>query len=276
MKNLKIVCNIIQEWLIKQLDISGQKGFVVGVSGGIDSAVVSALCARTGKPTICLTMPITGEYDILKDNAEKQFEYLRKYKNVSKIFYPLKSAFNEIKFSPIVKNFNKLALANAQSRLRMVALYLFSNTFNYLVVGTGNRVEDFGVGFFTKYGDGGVDISPIGDLNKSEVRAVAKFLKIPMAIQKATPTDGLWEDGRTDEQQIGNTYKELEWAMKWCDNFFGYGNEYESFYKEYIFYENVREIRSLTKKQKCILKNYLKRHDQNKHKFCMPPICKIK
>ncbi len=146
-----------------------------------------------------------------------------------------------------------LSLANSRARLRMTTLYYFASLNNYLVAGTGNKVEDFGVGFYTKYGDGGVDISPIADLLKTEVYILAKYLNIIKSIQKADPTDGLWPDSRTDEEQIGVTYEELEWAMK--------------------IYEKRIDINTFTERQKLVLKTYKGFNKKNHHKMIPIPVC---
>jgi NAD+ synthase len=208
--------NQISEWLSKYLLDANLESFIIGVSGGIDSAVVSTLCASTGIKTIVVSLPIHQFPDQLT-RANNHIKWLKeKYSNVesheidlSKVFDSFKSLFDEK---------NKLALANSRSRLRMTALYQIAAENKGIVVGTGNKVEDFGIGFFTKYGDGGVDISPIGDLLKTEVWDLGKRLEILNEIIVAKPTDGLWEDDRNDEDQIGATYSELEWAMQFKGN----------------------------------------------------------
>ena len=185
------------------------KRLVVGVSGGIDSAVVSTLCARTGLDTIVASMPINKVNDL---SLQQCFWLKGRYSNVTHIDINLTSIFNQFKdtFSGYT---NDLALANTQARLRMTSLYHIAQVNNAIVVGTGNKVEDFGVGFFTKYGDGGVDISPIADCMKSEVWDMGRELEISQFIIDAEPTDGLWEDGRVDTDQLGLTYEQLERAM---------------------------------------------------------------
>lgn len=205
----------IIQWLKHYAKDSNMSGFVVGVSGGIDSAVVSTLCAETGLPTLAVSIPINQD-KTLDDRSEIQKNWLKqKYTNVTIDRIDLSKVFNEVKMS---LDTDDRGLANTKSRLRMVALYALASPHKYLVVGTGNKVEDFGVGFFTKYGDGGVDISPIADLMKSEVYSLAKELDIPIEIQNAKPTDGLWEDSRSDQDQLGATYDELEWAMTFFGN----------------------------------------------------------
>ena len=185
---------------------------VVGVSGGIDSAVTSALCAETGLKTIPVVMSIKSR-DIL---ALDQIWWLDdKYPNISRRIINLEKIFHEfVNASKYLGADSELGFANSRSRLRMVMLYQIAQSNNGLVIGTGNKVEDFGVGFYTKYGDGGVDISPIADLYKSEVYALGTHLKILGHIMRAPPTDGLWDDGRTDEEQLGLTYDQLEDAMR--------------------------------------------------------------
>ncbi len=203
----------ISNWLEDYLMNSNLKYFVIGISGGIDSALVSTLCAQTGRKTIVVSMPIHQPKDQLK-RAHNHINWLKEnYSNVESLEFDLTNTF-EI-FRSLFPVDNQLALANSRSRLRMTALYQVAGTYGGLVVGTGNKVEDFGVGFYTKYGDGGVDISPIADLTKTEVRAMAKELGVNEEIILAKPTDGLWDDGRTDEDQIGASYEELEWAMEY-------------------------------------------------------------
>ena len=205
----------IDRWLKDYYYMYAIKAFVVGVSGGIDSAVVSTLCAKTGLPTYVLTMPLHSkkENTLLSDtHATALVDY---YPNVTLVNVDLSETYDKF-ISNIDDTFtgNKLANANTKSRLRMVTLYQIAGTVGGVVVGTGNKVEDYGVGFFTKYGDGGVDIAPIADLYKSQVWALGEHLGVNPEIIAATPTDGLWDDGRTDEGQIGASYKELEEAME--------------------------------------------------------------
>lgn len=216
MKTTKVISYIVN-WLNDYLKNSGAKGLVVGVSGGIDSAVVSTLAAKTGSPVLLLEMPIHQAEDQVT-RAREHIKFLtEQFGNVAGITINLTSSFEALKsdlHADESHEKNNLSLANTRSRLRMTALYYYAGINNYLVCGTGNKIEDFGIGFFTKYGDGGVDISPIADLLKSQVFEIAKELKISESIQKAKPTDGLWTDDRSDEDQIGASYPELEWAMK--------------------------------------------------------------
>jgi len=191
------------------------KAFVVGVSGGIDSAVVSTLCAKTGLPTYVLTMPLHSKEENTELSELHAYGLVEKYSNVTLVNVDLSETYDKFMFW-VDDTFtgNKLANANTKSRLRMVSLYQVAGSVGGIVVGTGNKVEDYGVGFYTKYGDGGVDIAPIADLYKSEVWELGEYLDVDQRIVDAKPTDGLWDDGRNDEDQIGATYVELEEAME--------------------------------------------------------------
>jgi NAD+ synthase len=244
--------NKIVKWLNKYVHDNKSDGFIIGVSGGVDSALTSTLCCLTGKKVFVLNMPIYQEKNQLS-RAKKHMDWLcNKFSNVCQDTVDLTETFD--KFSSLCSDFSELSLANTRSRLRMSTLYAFANTKNLLVAGTGNKIEDYGIGFFTKYGDGGVDLSPIADLMKSEVREMSKHLGILEEIVNAIPTDGLWKDGRSDEEQIGASYEELEWALKYYDKNGDYFND-------------------LQERQIEILKIYIKRHNNNKHKLKMPPIC---
>ncbi len=228
-------------------------GFIIGISGGVDSALTSTLCALTGKKVILLSMPIRqtkSEYE----RANNHIKDLKlKYKNVESLEIDLSSSFTEIERSlPKEVINNHLAMANSRSRLRMLTLYAIGQSNNCLVAGTGNKIEDFGVGFYTKYGDGGVDISPIADLTKTQVWSLAKYLNIIPEIIIAKPTDGLFEDGRSDEDQMGASYPELEWAM-----------------------EFKGEISELNERQKIVLEIFKKLNTINQHKMNPIPVCKI-
>jgi len=189
------------------------EALVVGISGGIDSSVTSTICALTGKKTIVLSMPIK-QIQEQHDLSLKHQEWLKsKFKNVESHLVTLDKVFESFKDS-LNKFKNEHGLANSRARIRMTTLYQVAASNNGIVVGTGNKVEDFGVGFYTKYGDGGVDISPIADCTKSQVWEMGKNLGILREIVEAQPTDGLWDDGRTDVNQLGRSYKELEDAMK--------------------------------------------------------------
>lgn len=255
--NVNAVIDHIVGWLDDYCENAGMRGFVVGVSGGIDSAVTSALAARTGRPVTCLEMPIYQVEDQIS-RALNHIEFLQQnHSNVSMVRVELTGVFDAfLKSVPAVENQESrfLALANSRSRLRMMTLYYFAGLNNDLVTGTGNKVEDFGVGFYTKYGDGGVDLSPIADLLKSEVYALGEALGVSDSIMRAPPTDGLWGDDRTDEQQIGASYPELEWAMEYIDSG---ANE------------------QLTGRQKTVLDIFNRFHSANKHKMQPVPVCEI-
>ncbi len=247
----------IIDWLKNYAMNAGVKGFVIGISGGIDSAVSSTLCAETGFPVLCLEMPIhQGENQV--NRAQEHITQLKeRYGNISSININLTTVFEEFKnIVPDSESTNvDLSLANTRARLRMTTLYYFAGIHNYLVCGTGNKVEDFGVGFFTKYGDGGVDLSPIADLMKSEVYKVGTYLKVPESILVAKPTDGLFGDSRTDEDQIGASYDELEWAMLMTDQG-----------------KTVADFDGRTKR---VFEIYTQRHSANKHKMVAIPVCDI-
>ena len=201
-------------------DNNSVKAFVVGVSGGIDSAVVSSLCARTGLPTYVVCMPLESKFENsrLSDVHSKALE--AKYENVKRIEVELFSAYDSLLKSidwwteKGEYTSSEHANANTKSRMRMVTLYQIAGTVGGIVVGTGNKVEDYGVGFYTKYGDGGVDIAPIADLYKTEVWELGEYLEVDQRIVDADPTDGLWVDSRSDEEQLGASYEQLEEAME--------------------------------------------------------------
>ncbi|WP_298263747.1 NAD(+) synthase [uncultured Lutibacter sp.] len=256
--NAEKVVEHIVSWLKEYATKAKVNGFVIGISGGIDSAVTSTLCAKTGFPTLCVEMPIhQGENQVLRGKEHiKQLK--NRFKNVTSIEVNLTSTFEDFKnVVPSIKETAtvNLSLANTRARLRMTTLYYFAGLNGYLVAGTGNKVEDFGVGFFTKYGDGGVDLSPIADLMKSEVYQIASILKVPKSIQKAKPTDGLFGDSRTDEDQIGATYDELEWAMQQA--------------------EKGKKISDFNDREKEVFTIFSKRNIANKHKIKPIPICEI-
>lgn len=248
------VIDYIVKWLCTYCEEAGLNGFVVGVSGGIDSAVTSTLCSKTGKDVIALNMPIYQDkgQESLSDKHIKWLE--ERFQNVKGIRVDLTSVFQALENVLSSDIQDDLTMANARSRIRMLTLYAFASHAKMLVVGTGNKVEDFGVGFFTKYGDGGVDISPIADLMKSEVYALGKALDIIDDIINATPTDGLWGDNRSDESQIGATYAELEWAME---------------------YDAENSDTPITDRQREVLSIYRKFHQANRHKIEPIPVLKI-
>lgn len=248
----------ITNWLKDYAAKAGAKGFVVGVSGGIDSAVVSALAARTGLDLLLLEMPIRQKADQVSRAQEHIADLKKQFPNVKAKHVDLTPAFEAFEATVDVNESDyparNLAFANSRSRLRMLTLYYYGQINNLLVTGTGNKIEDFGVGFFTKYGDGGVDISPIADLTKTQVYALAKELNIAQSIQQAVPTDGLWDTERTDEQQMGASYPELEWAMS------VYGDK-----KPEDFEGRQREV----------LETYSRLHQAMRHKIEPIPVCKI-
>lgn len=251
--NTAETANYIKAWLDAYCGKAGLSGFIVGISGGVDSALTSTLCAMTGRKTILLSMPIRqtyAEHDRAKNhiaNLEKQFS------NVSSMEIDLTHVFNQFeKDLPKEVSAHALSMANSRARLRMTTLYALGQVHGCLVAGTGNRIEDFGVGFYTKYGDGGVDISPIADLTKSEVWAIAREVGVISEIVEAKPTDGLWADGRSDEDQIGASYPELEWAMDFD------GDE-----------------TTLSNRQKEVLAIYRKLNRINQHKMQPIPVCII-
>jgi NAD+ synthase len=243
----------ITNWLKEYAEKAHVNGYIIGISGGVDSAVTSTLCALTGLKVIAVTLPIRqtkAEFD----RANEHIDWLKaRFQNVSSVVIDLTTSFNLLeKTLPEVAQNDFLAMANTRSRLRMTTLYAVGQANKLLVAGTGNKVEDFGVGFFTKYGDGGVDVSPIADLHKTDVFQLAKQLTIVDSIQTAQPTDGLWEDGRSDEDQIGATYPELEWAMDFKGN------------------------PSLTSpRQQEVLAIYDRFHKANAHKMKPIPVCLI-
>lgn len=253
--NASKVKDHIVKWLNDYASDANCVGFAIGVSGGIDSAVTSALCALTGLETWCLEMPIHQSPDQVS-RAIKHVNQLReKHPNLRLERVALTAVFDQF-VSVLPDNADverhEFSLVNARARLRMATLYYFAGAHGLLVAGTGNKVEDFGVGFYTKYGDGGVDLSPIADLSKTEVYALGKELGIIEEIMIAPPTDGLWGDSRTDEDQIGASYPELEWAMEFSGD------------------ESI-----LTHRQLEVLSIYRRMHDQNKHKMLPIPVCKI-
>lgn len=242
----------ITNWIKSYAETSSKTTLVVGISGGIDSALVSTLCAETGLKTIALSLPLHQKQN-LHDLSIKQGNWLiNKYKNVVHRTIDLTPSYDSFVQLFSADEISNLSLANTKSRLRMVALYQIAANNNGIVVGTGNKVEDFGVGFFTKYGDGGVDISPIADLYKTEVWEMSKMLGVPKEIIDAPPTDGLWEDNRTDEQQLGMTYSKLEWAMQNADR------------------------QDLQEEEKLLVDQYKKLHNANLHKMLPIPVCKLK
>ena len=213
-EDYEVLKNRIVEWIRNYAESNGIKSLVVGVSGGIDSAVTSTLAAETGLMTYCIGMPLHQKKD-QESLSDAHLNWLGDtYWDTKTEKFDLTDTFQVFEKTMRSYGKDKLALANSRSRLRMVTLYQVAQTVGGIVVGTGNKVEDYGIGFYTKYGDGGVDIAPIADLYKSEVWELGRHLGINEAIINAAPTDGLWEDGRTDEDQIGVSYSQLEEAME--------------------------------------------------------------
>ena len=221
MINNKRVIGHIVNWLKQYVEGTNGKidSLVIGVSGGIDSAVTSTLCAMTGIKTILLKLPIKSSNMSLSISHCKFLD--NKFNNIKNYEIDLTNVFNLFQSSCVDFGFDsEIGFANTKARIRMIMLYQVASSSNGLVVGTGNKVEDFGVGFFTKYGDGGVDISPIADLTKSEVKSIGQELKISKEIIMAEPTDGLWDDNTNDQEQLGLSYEEIEKAMLdiYCTN----------------------------------------------------------
>jgi NAD+ synthase len=248
----------IVNWLKTYADNAKVNGFVVGISGGVDSAVTSTLCAQTGLQTLCVEMPIHQDKSHVNRGKEHIEQLQKRFSNVNSAEINLTSVFEEfISKIPNTNNEQKLnlSLANSRARLRMTTLYYFAGIDGLLVAGTGNKVEDFGVGFYTKYGDGGVDLSPIADLMKSDVFALGAFLNIPESIQNAAPTDGLFGDSRTDEEQLGASYDELEWAM--------------------LEDEKGENPQDFSYREQEVFKIYKKLNIINQHKMQAIPVCVI-
>jgi NAD+ synthase len=250
-----LVVDHIVQWLGEYCTAAGLSGFAVGVSGGIDSAVTSTLCARTGMTTLLLEMPIYQAPEQVA-LARAHIAWLAaQYPGAEGVHLDLTPAFQALEATLPPGIQDGLTMANTRSRLRMTALYAFAGHHRLLVAGTGNRVEDFGVGFFTKYSDGGVDLAPIADLLKTEVYVLGKVLGVIEGILQTPPTDGLWEDRRTDEGQLGATYPELEWAMRFDA---GGGDEGR-----------------LSDRQREVLAIYRRFNRANRHKMAPIPVCRI-
>ena len=253
------VKNHIVQWLSDYAMKAKAKGFVVGVSGGIDSATTSTLCAETGLKVTLLNMPISQAKDQLNRGLKHMNALSERYPNVSVLSVPLDGVFDAFKSAQTLtapeEELTHLALANSRARLRMSTLYYVAQCTSSLVAGTGNKVEDFGVGFYTKYGDGGVDLSPIADLTKTEVWDLGKYLGVDQEIIDAPPTDGLWGDNRSDEDQIGATYRELEWAMQ--------------------MHEAHKSVDDFEGREREVYQIFLKFHNANKHKMDPIPVCEI-
>jgi NAD+ synthase len=257
MQTEKVVDHIVK-WLKDYALNAKVNGFVVGISGGIDSAVTSTLCAKTGLDVLCLEMPIHQAKSHVTRAQEHIARLKASYNNVKDLRTDLTPVFEEFKTEVSLNGEQAIvdmALANTRARLRMTTLFYYAGLKKLLVAGTGNKVEDFGVGFYTKYGDGGVDLSPIADLLKSEVYELAEVLQITDSIMKAAPSDGLFGDARSDEDQIGASYPELEWAMNMVEK-----NKTENDFKD---------------RQLEVFKIYKRLNNANKHKMNPIPICVI-
>ena len=252
------VVNHIVDWLKNYATNAKVNGFVIGISGGIDSAVTSTLCAKTGLDLLCLEMPIHQAASHVTRAQEHITQLKERFSNVKDARVDLTPVFEEFKTEVSLDGKQEtvdMALANTRARLRMTTLYYHAGLLGLLVAGTGNKVEDFGVGFYTKYGDGGVDLSPIADLLKSEVYELGEFLKVPDSIMKAAPSDGLFGDARSDEDQIGASYPELEWAMRMKDE----GKTAEDF----------------SGRQRDAFEIFMRYNRSNTHKMIPIPICEI-
>ena len=250
-----ILAGEITDWIREYADRNSIQKLIVGVSGGVDSAVTSTLAVMTGLDTIVLNMPIhqnLSQYDL----SNRHISWLESnWENVEGRLVDLSATFDKFNDDLQGNGISDLALANSRARLRMATLYAIAGSTGGIVVGTGNKIEDFGVGFFTKYGDRGVDISPIADLYKSEVYALGAELGVLQEICDAPPTDGLWDDGRTDEDQMGASYSELEWAMS---------------------QEGVAPGESYSEREIEVLEIYNRLHGENSHKMTQVPVFKIK
>ncbi|MBN4070397.1 NAD(+) synthase [Olleya sp. AH-315-F22] len=257
MKVQKVTSHIVN-WLKDYAVNANVNGFVVGVSGGIDSAVTSTLCAKTGLDVLCIEMPIHQAKSHVTRAQEHIAQLKKRFKNVNDTRVDLTPVFEEFKTEISLDGKPEIvdmALANTRARLRMTTLYYHAGLYSFLVAGTGNKVEDFGVGFFTKYGDGGVDLSPIADLLKSQVYQLGEYLQVSNAIMIAAPSDGLFGDARSDEDQIGANYDELEWAMQ--------------------MNSQGKTISAFKGRQKEVFKIFKRYNSANKHKMIPIPICKI-
>jgi NAD+ synthase len=256
--NTKEIPTRITAWMKAYAENARAAGFVVGISGGVDSAVVSTLAAATGLRTVCVTLPI-HQAAAQVERAREHIDWLgARYPQVESLDLDLTGPFDRfVRDLPTGNDEQKqrLALANTRARLRMTALYYVAGLHNALVAGTGNRIEDFGIGFFTKYGDGGVDLSPIGDLTKTQVYALAAELGVVESIRTAPPTDGLFGDDRSDEAQIGASYPELEWAMEQA--------------------ETGARAADFTGREREVFEIYLHRNRANRHKMAMPEVFRL-
>lgn len=257
MQTEKVIHHIVN-WLKDYANNAGVNGFVIGISGGIDSAVTSVLCAKTGLNVLCVEMPIHQPESHVSRAREQIRSLKRRFSNVDDTrsdLTPVFECFKTAVFFDADQKTIDMALANTRARLRMTTLYFYAGMYNLLVAGTGNKIEDFGIGFYTKYGDGGVDLSPIADLLKTDVYKLGEFLEVPESIMKAAPSDGLFGDARSDEDQIGASYPELEWAMK-MDTLGKTATDFSG-------------------REQDVFKIYKRFNTANKHKMIPVPICKI-
>ncbi|WP_299398199.1 NAD(+) synthase [uncultured Gelidibacter sp.] len=257
MQTEKVIDHIVN-WLKDYATNAHVNGFVVGISGGIDSAVTSILCAKTGLDVLCIEMPIHQPPSHVSRGQEHIKQLKSRFANVKDTLVDLTPVFEEFKTEVSLEGKQTtvdMALANTRARLRMTTLYYYAGLKGLLVAGTGNKVEDFGVGFYTKYGDGGVDLSPIADLMKTEVYELAKTLGVTDSIINAAPSDGLFGDDRTDEDQIGASYPELEWAM--------------------TMKENGKTADDFEGRQQEVFKLFTRLNNINQHKMVPIPICEI-
>ncbi|HUH29656.1 NAD(+) synthase [Gelidibacter sp.] len=257
MQTEKVIDHIVN-WLKDYANNANVKGFVIGISGGIDSAVTSILCAKTGLEVLCIEMPIHQPESHVSRGQEHINQLRNNFPNVKNALVDLTPVFDQFKAEvSIIENQATvdLALANTRARLRMTTLYYYAGLHGLLVAGTGNKIEDFGIGFYTKYGDGGVDLNPIADLMKSEIYDLAKVLGVSDSIIKAAPSDGLFGDDRSDEEQIGASYPELEWAM--------------------TMKENGKKAQDFEGRKREIFELFSKLNRNNQHKMIPIPICEI-
>lgn len=252
------VVDYIVSWLKDYATNAKVNGFVIGISGGIDSAVTSTLCAKTGLEVLCIEMPIHQAASHVSRAQEHIAQLKQRFANVKDTRVDLTPVFEEFRTEVSLDGKQTtvdMALANTRARLRMTTLYYHAGLLGLLVAGTGNKVEDFGVGFYTKYGDGGVDLSPIADLLKSEVYALGGFLEVPESIMKAAPSDGLFGDARSDEDQIGASYPELEWAMQ--------------------MKSEGKTIGNFEGRQRDVFQIFTRYNTSNRHKMIPIPVCEI-
>ena len=257
MQTEKVVDHIVN-WLKDYATKAGVNGFVIGISGGIDSAVTSTLCAKTGLELLCVEMPIHQAESHVSRAQEHISQLKSRFPNVRDTRVDLTPVFEEFKTEVSLDGKQvtvDMALANTRARLRMTTLYYHAGLLGLLVAGTGNKVEDFGVGFYTKYGDGGVDLSPIADLLKSEVYQIGDYLEVPESIMNAAPSDGLFGDARSDEDQIGASYPELEWAMQMKDD--------------------GKTVDDFEGRQREVFQIFTRYNTANQHKMTPIPICEI-